>query len=168
MQPTLCLALASGEKLDVSLAHRLLAHLPAPARLYNSYGPAECTIEATLQHVMLSDTAIPIGRAMSVHQLHIGAPEGVVGELWIGGPCVMEGYLNAPNPCVAGWYPTGDLCYREGARYHYVGRRDFQVKLRGQRIELGEVEGALGPQAVVLKDAVRERLVAFVVQPEDM
>lgn len=157
--------MTGGEKLEVSLAHRLLRHLPAAAELYNMYGPAECTVEATVQRVTLADTVVPIGRALAVQQLHIGAPEGVVGELWIGGPCVMDGYLNAPNPCAEGWYPTGDLCYRLGAVYHYVGRRDFQVKLRGQRIELGEIEGVLGHQAVVLKDPQRERLVAFVVLP---
>ena len=75
----------------------------------------------------------------------------------------MDGYLNAPNPCVEGWYPSGDVCYRLGDVYYYVGRRDFQVKLRGQRIELGEIESVLGHQAVVVKDPERERLIGFVV-----
>ena len=47
---------------------------------------------------------------------------------------------------------SGDVCYRLGDVYYYVGRRDFQVKLRGQRIELGEIESVLGHQAVVVKD----------------
>src|SRR5690606_8262968 len=102
------------------------------------------------------------------HLCHISSPEGVIGELWIGGPCVMDGYLNAPNPCIEGWYPTGDLCYRLGEEYFYVGRRDFQVKLRGQRIELGEIENTIKNQSIVLKDPERERLIAFVVGSSNM
>ena len=79
----------------------------------------------------------------------------------------MDKYLNAPNPCVDGWYPTGDLCYRVKNEYFVVGRKDFQVKLRGQRIECGEIEKVLGHQAVVAKDPSRERLVAFVVLDSD-
>jgi acyl-coenzyme A synthetase/AMP-(fatty) acid ligase len=79
----------------------------------------------------------------------------------------MDKYLNAKNPCVDGWYPTGDLCYRVKNEYFVVGRKDFQVKLRGQRIECGEIEKVLGHQAVVAKDPSRERLVAFVVGDRD-
>ena len=119
----------------------------------NASGPAECTIASAateLSPATIDGANIPIGRAYSSHLLHIAAPDGVMGELWIGGPCVMDGYLNAPNPCVEGWSPSGDMCYRLGDVYYYVGRRDFQVKLRGQRIELGEIESVLGRQAVVV------------------
>jgi hypothetical protein len=163
---SLRVACFGGEKMTGEVLSRLCRSLNDNVLMVNLYGPAECTIECTAIITPRDVSVIPIGRALSSHMLHISAPDGVMGELWIGGPCVMDGYKNAPNPCVNGWYPSGDVCYRLGDVYHYVGRRDFQVKLRGQRIELGEIEDVLGNQAVVVKDPARERLVAFVVCPE--
>ena len=164
---SLRVASCGGEKMSTETLQALTRNLPESAMILNSYGPAECTIGCATSKVsrdMRDGTNIPIGRAYSSHLMHVSAPDGVMGELWIGGACVMDRYLNAPNPCVDGWYPSGDVCYRLGDTYYYVGRRDFQVKLRGQRIELGEIESALGHQAVVLKDPARERLIGFVVQ----
>jgi non-ribosomal peptide synthetase-like protein len=161
--PTLRYASLGGEKISRDNFVRLSEALPSSTIMLNSYGPAECTIQSTITEIDRGTAVIRLGQPLSSHLCHIAAPDGVIGELWIGGPCVMDGYKNAPNPCVDGWYPTGDLCYRVNGEYIYLGRRDFQVKLRGQRIEPGEIESILGHQAVVLKDPSREILVAFVV-----
>ena len=141
------------------------------AKIYNGYGPSECTVGVSYGLVNGS-TGIHIGSPIANTQIYIvdlylqPTPIGVIGELCIAGDGVGAGYLNRPelttekfvdNPFGEGkLYKTGDLAYWcEDGNIVYVGRNDFQVKIRGLRIELGEIENALSgvdgiSQAVVI------------------
>ncbi len=137
---------------------------PAGLKLYNLYGPTECTILATKQAVDREYPRIPIGYPVADAALYVvdeqgrRVPPGVPGELWIAGPGVARGYLNrpekdaesfTPNPfCrVPGWervYHTGDIVrFLPEGSLDFVGREDGQVKIRGFRIELSEIEAVL-------------------------
>ncbi len=175
---------SGGERLAVELAAQLWERLPG-VELINLYGPTEATIDATYWQCE-AGADIPIGRAVANLQTFIVderqelAPVGVRGELLLGGVGLARGYLNAadktaekfiPNPFseVAGarLYRTGDeVRYRVDGVIEYLGRRDQQVKLRGYRIELEEIEVKLRAHAAV-KDVVvlvrEERLVGYVV-----
>ncbi len=128
-------------------------------RLYNAYGPTECTVDSTLA-LIVGDAPFlghPIAnvRAYVLDEHARLVPPGVVGELYLGGVGLARGYLNRPdltaerfidNPFVAGerLYRTGDLARRRAdGVLSYEGRNDFQVKIRGYRIELGEIESKL-------------------------
>ena len=166
-------------------------------RLVNGYGPTEATITATrwepdpaAQSPLPVPPILPIGRPIAntrVYVLDAGrqpVPVGVVGELYIGGVCVARGYRNRPDLTAERFIPdpfgggrqtlyrTGDrVRWRSDGLLEYLGRSDGQVKLRGFRVELGEVEAALRGiegvrQAVVRarEDVTGEtRLVAYVV-----
>jgi len=150
-----------GEALPPALARDLLGALGGD--LFNGYGPTETTIYSTTFQVdreTLSRGAsqpIPIGRPLANTTLYIldahrePVPIGVPGELYIGGAGVARGYLRHPeltaerfveSPFGAGrLYRTGDLCrYLGDGRVEFLGRLDHQVKIRGHRVELGEVE----------------------------
>src|SRR5262249_2420937 len=155
-------------------------------------GPTETTIWSTLCRVeRTASNSVPIGRPVANTQIYILdsdgnlVPEGVAGELYIGGLGLAQGYLNRPeltkerfvtNPFVevsgARIYRTGDLArWRSDGVIEYLGRTDHQVKIRGHRIELGEIEAALeehesiGQAVVVAREfgAGDKRLVAYVV-----
>jgi len=158
---------------------------------FNAYGPTEATVCATMMRCTADcGSPVPIGRPIANTQIYIldshlqPVPVGVPGELYIGGAGLARGYLNRPeltaerfipNPFVAQGtrlYNTGDLArYRPDGAIEFLGRVDRQVKLRGFRIELEEIEAALRDhpglkESVVL---VREdqpgekRLAAYVV-----
>jgi amino acid adenylation domain-containing protein len=148
--------LVGGEALAPDLAGRLRAALHGP--LLNMYGPTETTIWSTTSHV--EGEAVTIGRPIVNTTLYIldtrrePVPIGAAGELYIGGPGVARGYLRrpeltderfVPNPFGPGkLYRTGDLCrYRGDGQVEFLGRLDHQVKIRGHRIELPEIEVAL-------------------------
>ncbi|MFD6158646.1 non-ribosomal peptide synthase/polyketide synthase [Nocardia sp. NPDC060256] len=167
------------------------------AKLYNLYGPTEFTVHAT--HAPVDPAVrgpVPIGGpVLGSHVLVLDGrlrpvPDNVIGELYLSGVQVARGYhgradlsaerfvANPYGPSGARMYRTGDLVRRTRAGVlEYLGRSDFQVKLRGQRIELGEVEAALLALTEVRAAAVRvfghpagELLVAYVVtdrRPED-
>lgn len=143
----------------------------APTQLVNSYGPTECT-DIAAYHVIERDHAVndrlPIGRPNYNVQLYVlGAarellPVGAVGELWIGGDGVGAGYVGnsalteqafASNHLGEGRiYRTGDLArYLPSGDVEYLGRIDQQVKLRGYRIEVGEIQAVI-QQAVSVVD----------------
>jgi amino acid adenylation domain-containing protein len=179
--------LCGGEALDVALAESLLVRCD---ELWNMYGPTETTIWSSAYRVQhLGAEAIPVGRPIRnttfyvLDRLKQPVPQGVVGELWIGGEGLARGYLNRPDlteerflPCQ--WaasdemrmYRTGDLVrYRDDGTLDFFGRADYQVKLRGFRIELGEIDNALGQidsviSAVTLlnEDDGEKRLVAYI------
>lgn len=152
---------SNGEVLSPSVL-RGLAELPGVETVYNMYAPTETTT-FSLFNVVHPDEPIPIGRPMLNTRAYIldsqkrPVPPGVVGELHLGGAGVTRGYLNQPaltaerfipDPfsAVGGerLYATGDLVrHAEDGRIRYVGRVDHQVKLRGARIELGEVESVM-------------------------
>lgn len=165
-----------------------------PQRLVNGYGPTETTTFAVCHEInsVAEDASwIPIGKPISNTKVYILDPEmnlvpiGAIGELYIAGPGVARGYLNAPeltaetfvpNPFEsAGYavlYRTGDLArWLPGGAIQFLGRADDQVKIRGFRIELGEIENAIGQHPTVRETVVlaredkpgEKRLVAYLV-----
>lgn len=130
-------------------------------QLVNGYGPTETTVMATKYDVMKLEDNIPIGMPMTNYQILVLdrfdnlQPVGVPGELCVCGVSVARGYLNRPektaeafgvNPLDPGepMYRTNDLAYwRPDGNLVYLGRMDRQVKLRGYRVELGEIEQAM-------------------------
>lgn len=185
-------ALCGGETLHHELAERILLHVDS---LWNMYGPTETTIWSTIYRVTSGNhqrsATIPIGTAIAKTQTYIldhsltPLPTGQPGDLYIGGAGVARGYLNRPaltadcfipdpfSPLPgARLYKTGDLArYLPDGAIEFIGRADYQVKIHGFRIELGDIEAALiqhpaVKQAVVLarQDFVAEkRLVAYIV-----
>ncbi|MFT4199146.1 amino acid adenylation domain-containing protein, partial [Gordonia sp. (in: high G+C Gram-positive bacteria)] len=165
--------LTGGEALPASMAQRAADELP-DVDLVNQYGPTEAT-NFVLNHLVVDPQQPYIGRPVwnttaLVLDSRLGlVPDGVVGELYLGGAQLARGYaaqsrLTAerfvPDPYGepgARLYRTGDLVRRtpDGA-IDYVGRVDYQVKLRGQRIELGEIEEVLAraPGVVLAAAAV--------------
>ncbi|QDI05462.1 amino acid adenylation domain-containing protein [Xanthomonas cerealis pv. cerealis] len=153
-------ALVGGETLSGALATRLLQR---SARLTHLYGPTETTVWSTLMRLTPAETAsVPIGRPLRNTRVYVldgqqqPVPTGASGELYIGGAGVAKGYrkrqqLNdasfLPDPFVADggrMYRTGDLArWREDGVLEFLGRADAQLKIRGHRVEPGEVEAAL-------------------------
>ncbi|MFH7012920.1 amino acid adenylation domain-containing protein [Flavobacterium sp. FlaQc-52] len=157
--------------------------------VFNTYGPTESTVCATYYQLTNKETVIPIGKPIVNRQVYImesGAtqltPVGIVGELCISGKGIAAGYLNQPeltrekfvsNPFNSDLllYRTGDLGYwMPDGNIGFIGRKDQQIKIRGYRVELGEIEQALQEDktvttAVVLaKERAGEQvLVAYVV-----
>ena len=149
----------------LSMGGEKLIAFPVPStyKTYNVYGPTEGTILVTAYQLKKGETDIPIGKIVDntkgyiVNQEGKKVPVGALGELWIAGPHVAEGYLNRPdktaevfimNPFDAGKYDkvyrTGDIVrYRSDGNIDFVGRNDGQVKIRGFRIELSEVEAVI-------------------------
>ncbi|WP_433687539.1 non-ribosomal peptide synthetase [Micromonospora carbonacea] len=155
--------LVGGEQLDLSAARRVLAGSP-PARLVNGYGPTETTTFAAYHDCTLESLAgrerVPVGRPLQRTSLHVLGPDlaevpaGEVGELCIGGPGVALGYLGRPDLTAERFvtrpgddgrlYRSGDLARRlPDGLVEVLGRRDRQVKVRGFRIELDEIELAI-------------------------
>ena len=141
-----------------------------PQRLVNGYGPTETTTFAVCHDTQRSDgDRIPIGRPIANTTAYIldptlqPVPVGISGELHIGGPGVAIGYANAPDLTAARFletpygrlYKTGDLArWRADGVIEYLGRADEQVKVRGFRIEPGEIESALRQHPGVTQCAV--------------
>lgn len=164
-----------GEALPSALCRRWFGRFPQ-VPLMNLYGPAECadTIgfyplwQAPAEDVDI----IPVGYPTANNQLHVldkalrPLPVGVAGEICAAGAGVGRGYLNDPtrsaevfvaHPFQAGarLYRTGDIGrYRQDGAIEYLGRRDQQIKIRGQRIELGEIESRITRHPAVAAAAV--------------
>ncbi len=150
-------ALCGGEQFPPDLAEQLLQRC---ASVWNLYGPTETTIWSCIYRVQGSSFPVPIGRPIANTSVYVlddagePMPAGRVGELWIGGDGLANGYLNLPEqtadtframPSVgeARLYRTGDLAkWREEGLLECLGRTDTQIKLRGYRIEAAEVETA--------------------------
>jgi amino acid adenylation domain-containing protein/FkbM family methyltransferase len=181
--------LLGGEAIDEELWRELSADRDRV--YYNLYGPTECTVDATWAQLTGAEQQPSIGRGLPntrvtiLDQRQELAPIGVAGELCIGGAGVARGYWRRAELTaekfipdafsgVAGarLYRTGDVGrYLEDGRIEYLGRSDRQVKLRGYRVELGEIEQVLATHAAVRecavvarKDGPGERLVAYVVR----
>ncbi|MBM7114473.1 amino acid adenylation domain-containing protein [Archangium primigenium] len=184
--------LCGGEPMPGDLARRLTA---TGGALWNLYGPTETTVWSSVERVAPGGGRLTVGRAILNTSLHVldrrlePVPEGVPGEVYIGGEGVARGYVGRPDLTAerfvpdpfsdrpgARLYATGDVG-RLGAdgRLELLGREDSQVKIRGHRIEVGEVESALRALPGVRDAAVvaREtspgnaRLVGYVVGRSD-
>jgi amino acid adenylation domain-containing protein/natural product biosynthesis luciferase-like monooxygenase protein len=172
----------SGEALSAELRNR--AHARLPAQLHNLYGPTEAAVDVTAWTCPRGgdpDEIVPIG--MPIENVHIHlfdadlslVPDGEIGELFIGGVAVGEGYLHRPaltaerflpDPYArtpgARMYRTGDLGRRRpDGSIEFLGRIDHQVKIRGVRIELSEIESHL-----LRHPGVREAVVAAHTGPD--
>jgi amino acid adenylation domain-containing protein len=184
-------AQTGGEAMSAELCHRIVHGLNVP--LANMYGPTEAAVETTAWVCQPGDhpTCVPIGKAIDNVQTYIldthqrPVPRGVPGELYIAGAGLARGYLNDPEQTEERFvqisvdgatsvraYRTGDLCrWLDDGNIEFLGRLDQQVKLRGYRIELAEIEYALTALPEVHESAVtlcaptaqEPRLVAFVV-----
>jgi amino acid adenylation domain-containing protein len=157
--------ICSGEALSADLQERFFARLAA--RLHNLYGPTEAAVDVTAWACRPDDRRrpVPLGRPIANVQMHVldgqfqDVPVGVPGELYIGGVALARGYWQRPaltaekfleHPRLGRLYRTGDRGrWRCDGVLEYLGRTDHQVKLRGCRIELGEVEAALRSHAGV-------------------
>lgn len=164
-------ALSGGEPLSPELAELVLGRC---AVLWNEYGPTETTVNATLARVERS-APVTIGRPIANTHAYVvdrrlqPVPVGVRGELLIGGAGVAAGYLNRPELTaerfIADPFRPGSTAYRSGdlARWlpdgslEHLGRVDHQIKLRGFRIEPGEVESVLLAQPGVTAAVVVAR-----------
>jgi amino acid adenylation domain-containing protein len=189
---------AGGEVLPAALAARFREILPN-ARLINVYGPTEATVNVTAWPCPDGDVAdrdIRIGRALSHARITVRDPQGrplppgMPGEITLGGPCLALGYLNRPQEQAQAFIDDpsrpGETLYRTGDQGRFTqdengglslvfeGRRDRQVKIRGTRIELGEVEAVLRKDPAVSEAVARvisspsgEKMIAAAVVPKD-
>ena len=179
----------SGEAMDRDLLLRLLDSIPACC-FTNLYGSSEVAADATWYNLLDRTERVPIGRPLPNYRVYVldgglePVPAGVAGELYIAGAGLARGYLGRPGltaerfvadrfgPAGGRMYRTGDLArWRSDGVLEFLGRADDQVKLRGFRIEPGEIEAALtqhpdvGQAAVIAREdqAGDKRLVAYVV-----
>lgn len=195
--PMLKLCVSSGETLPGELAWRFSRSLPGRT-LLNLYGSSEVSADVTYFEVdkdCLAVERVPIGRPMANTRTYIldrhgsVVPVGVAGELFVGGDGLAKGYLYRPELTAEKFvadpfdgsegsrlYRTGDLVrFRSDGNIEFLGRLDHQVKIRGCRVELGEVEVALRQcpevkEAVVLtrKDTSGgDTLVAYIVRDRE-
>jgi amino acid adenylation domain-containing protein len=191
--------LIGGETLSVRHVRQGLRSL-VNTQIINGYGPTEGTTFTCCYRIKNDEElnyGIPIGSAITNSQVYVldrkqhMVPAGVVGELYIGGAGLARGYLReaeltaqrfVPHPYSKAngerLYRTGDMVrYLEDGRLEFIGRHDNQVKVRGYRLELGEIEtvlerhGSVREAAVLAREDVpgERRLVAYVVrQPESV
>ncbi len=180
-----------GEPLPAGLVQLWRKHAPE-TRIFNHYGPTEATVGCVVNEIgeELSG-AVPIGRPISNTQIYIldgrlqPVPIRVAGDIYVGGAGVARGYLHRPGltserfipdpfsgDLQARLYKTGDVGrWRPDGMIEYLGRSDAQVKVRGFRVEPGEIEAQLTQHALVSQAAVvvsegvpaEELLAAFVV-----
>ncbi|RKH35770.1 amino acid adenylation domain-containing protein [Corallococcus praedator] len=189
--------LTGGDVISAPHVRRVLEHLRLPVTA--GYGPTETTVFATSHRFTEASqvgASVPLGRPLGNTQVYVldasgqPVPPGVTGELHVGGEGLARGYVGQPGPTAerflpdpfsavpgARLYRTGDLArWREDGVLEFLGRADAQVKVRGYRIELAEVEAALRAcpdvrdAVVVAREDVPgdKRLVAYVVGPESL
>ncbi|GFE67457.1 non-ribosomal peptide synthetase [Chroococcus sp. FPU101] len=171
--------LCGGEALDNKLAEQLLKR---SREVWNLYGPTETTIWSSVYR--LNDASVYLGSPIANTEFYVldkylkPVPIGVTGELYIGGEGLMRGYLNRPDLTAEKLVPhpfekskrlykTGDLVrYTGQGKVEYLGRSDYQVKLRGFRIELAEIEAILNLHSKIKTSVVvvrEDNLVAYLV-----
>lgn len=183
-----------GEAADAKTMHEMLSH-GAPEHFANFYGPAESTTFATFHPLTVAETSrlqtIPIGGPVANTQVYVlnrylqPVPIGVAGDIYVGGDGLARGYWERPQLTAEKFVPhpfsqipgerlyyTGDVgVYRRDGAIEFAGRRDEQIKIRGFRVELGEIEAALASyegmreQVVIMREDQPgdRRLTAYVV-----
>ncbi|MGA3539826.1 non-ribosomal peptide synthetase [Micromonosporaceae bacterium DT194] len=167
--PELQVAVAGGEALAVPLAHELRSRA---GRLFNGYGPTETTVYATMAEIPARPTEVTIGRPVANTRAYVldealrPVPVGLPGELHLGGQGLAAGYHGRPELTAERFFPapfapdellyrTGDRCrLRPDGRIEFLGRTDEQVKIRGHRVELGEITARLLEHPAVAAAAV--------------
>jgi amino acid adenylation domain-containing protein len=195
---TLRLATTSAEPISPALAARWNKRFPQ-VPLFNLYGSTECSSNVTAYDTSKlppAEPGVPIGKPLANTKVYIldehlnPVPIGVTGEMCVSGACVARGYLNLPelsarqfvqNPFTdqpnSRLYRTGDLArYRADGNIELIGRKDHQVKVRGFRVELGDIEFTLARHEAVRRcvvtmheeDARGKYLVAYVVTETDI
>ncbi len=180
---------SGGEVMSVHYAKLASESLPH-CKVINGYGPTETNVLITAYHIhsiKSSAVSIPIGKPFANTKVYLlneylqPVPIGVLGELYIGGDCVAQGYLNRleltqerfiSNPFGVGTlYQTGDICrFTQDGNLHFVSRKDNQIKLNGFRIELGEIEEVLRSHPQIIDSVVvtaQNRIVAYIVEERD-
>ena len=188
-QSNLQIVFCSGEALKNNTCDTFYKLIP-DISLYNLYGPTEASIDVSYS-LCEPDKKVTIGKPISNTKFYIldnyllPTPIGVPGELYIGGAGLARGYLNLPqltkekfinNPFATpddiakGYtrlYKTGNICkWLANGEIEYIGRNDFQVKLRGFRIELVEIENVISAINNIKQSCVlvkNETLVAYYV-----
>lgn len=163
--------MCGGEALPYELAQKLLSKCQS---LWNMYGPTETTIWSSVHQVEKEENQVSIGKPIMGTQMFVlnenmrPVPIGVAGELYIAGDGITNGYYRneeltkkqfLPNifsgMSNAKMYKTGDMVrYNLSMELEYIGRIDFQVKVRGFRIEIGEIETVLGSHESVAQNVV--------------
>lgn len=173
--------LVGGEALTPALAEKLISLISG--KLHNMYGPTETTVWSAAHTFVEPDPIAPIGRPLLNTQIYLLdserrlVPCGKTGELYIGGDGVTRGYLNRPELTAERFVPgtvcntanrlyrTGDLArYRPDGTLEFLGRTDQQVKMRGYRIELMEIEASLAGHPNIREAAIivrEDTLLAF-------
>jgi amino acid adenylation domain-containing protein len=175
--------LLGGEALPPSLIRQLRQEFRG--EIYNMYGPTETTIWSTTFRITGDSDSIPIGKPIANTQVYVLDSElqsvavGEAGDLYIGGDGVVRGYWQRPDLTAGKFlsdpfrpgnrmYRTGDIArFLSDGNLEFLGRADFQVKLRGFRIEIGEIEAALENQAGVGQAVVVAREFKSRIQTED-
>ena len=184
-----------GDVVSPRAVARVAARCPS-VRITNGYGPSETTVFATRHDVRPGHDypgGVPIGRPLAGMNAHVldealrPVATGIAGELYVSGPGVVRGYHDSPGETAVRFVPdpfaadgtrmyrTGDIVRRNADHeFEFVGRTDGQVKIRGHRVETGEVEVVLGQHSAVARCVVVARddgagdksLVAYVVRVE--
>lgn len=177
--PDLRLVQLAGELLRRTTVTGIRALVGPECRIYNGYGPTETSVNCLVYEIPRSvpdhelPDVLPVGTPTGAARIHLvdarnrRVPVGATGEILIGGPGVAEGYLNRPELTAERFvtlehldpgplYRTGDLAHlRRDGNFVVVGRADRQVKVRGYRVEPGEVEHVLGGAPGVASATVR-------------
>lgn len=162
-----------GEALTRSLANALVN---SADEVWNLYGPTETTVWSTVEQIKEGKESISIGTPINNTQIYIldqhhqPVPQGFTGELWIGGDGLARGYRNQPDLTAAAFvdvelpngnqriYRTGDLArWNRDGKLECLGRVDFQVKVRGVRMELGDIETQMEANAGIKQAVVAKR-----------
>ncbi len=188
------IAIVGGEQL-LNDQVRILKSLNKDIKIVNEYGPTEATVGCIVKEIKSSEEQITIGKPIANTQIYLInnnalAPIGVPGEICIGGEGVAKEYLHKPeltkekfiknpfnNDPESRLYKTGDIArWLANGNIEYLGRIDEQVKINGNRVELGEIETTLNKleginsSAVVVNDdgSGKKRLIAYIVSSDEL
>ncbi|MEL7002144.1 MAG: amino acid adenylation domain-containing protein, partial [Bacteroidota bacterium] len=151
--------LTSGEELKLATTKKYYSKFSIP--LYNLYGPTEASIEVTFYETRPNDLSVPIGKPISNVDIFVLdskmrlVPPGVNGMIYIGGIALARGYINDPEKTKGSFFDhpfrEGEFLYRTGdigqwleeGNVQFLGREDDQIKIRGYRVELSEIENQI-------------------------
>lgn len=176
LPPTITTVIIGGESLSSQARKRWFTHYPDGIRLFNSYGPTEATVVATVAEIKNDDTPVTIGIPLDgiftaiVGENLMPLPLGCSGELLIAGATVSQGYLHQPtlsaekfvtidvNGYPMSAYRTGDIaCQRHDGQLLFLGRKVRETKIAGQRVNMNEIECCIARLPSIVEIAVLEK-----------